>query len=98
MRVYAVDVTGAFHDIRDLDDPAGYDPEHYETAQAFGAHLRNAGSGGIVYRSGRGPGGECVAVLKPRRLSRCRTDRRLTYRWDGTRISVVYEKRALTRP
>jgi hypothetical protein len=97
MRVYAVDVDGTFHDLRALDDPALYDPLAYGAAQAFAGRLREEGSNGIVYRSVRRAGGECIAAFRPKLLSRCRTDRHLTYRWDGTRISVVYEKRAFKR-
>jgi hypothetical protein len=97
MRVYTVDVTGEFHDLRDADLPDVYAPDRYDASRTLAARLRGEGSGGIVYRSVRRPHGRCVAVFRPRRLSRCRIDRHLTYRWDGTRISVVYEKRAFPR-
>jgi RES domain-containing protein len=97
MRVYAVDVTGEFHDIRQLKAPEIYARDEYSAAQTLGARLREAGSNGIVYRSVRRENGECVAVFRPRRLSRCRTDRHLSYRWDGTRITVVYERRSVRR-
>ncbi len=97
MRVYAVDVAGEFHDLRDADLPDVYAPERYDVSQALASRLRDAGSNGIVYRSVRRPEGRCIAVFRPRRLSRCRTDRHLTYHWDGTRISLVYEKRAFPR-
>lgn len=97
MRVYAVDVAGEFHDIRPLDAPAVYSCDDYIASQELGARLREAGSNGIVYRSVRRSGGECIAVFKARRLSRCRTDRHLSYRWDGSRITVIYERRPVRR-
>jgi hypothetical protein len=97
MRVYAVDVAGEFHDLRAAELPDIYAPDGYGAAQALALRLRDGGSNGIVYRSVRHAGGQCVAVFRPRLLSSCRIDRHITYRWDGTRIDVVYEKRALRR-
>jgi hypothetical protein len=97
MRVYSVDVTGEFHDLRDADLPDVYAPKRYDASQALAARLRGDRSNGIVYRSVRRPQGRCIAVFQPRRLSRCRIDRHLTYHWDGKRINVVYEKRAFPR-
>jgi hypothetical protein len=97
MRVYAVDVAGDFHDLRDAGLPDVYAPDRYDASRALAAGLRSGGSNGIVYRSVRRPQGRCIAVFRPKRLSRCRIDRHLTYHWNGTRISVVYEKRAFPR-
>lgn len=97
MRVYAVDVAGEFHDLRDAALPGVYAPDRYDASRALASSLRSAGSNGIVYRSVRRPRGRCIAVFRPKRLSRCRIDRHLTYHWDGARISVVYEKRAFPR-
>jgi hypothetical protein len=97
MRVYAVDVAGEFHDLCDADLPDVYAPDRYDASRALAWRLRDGGSNGIVYRSVRRPQGRCIAVFRPKRLSRCRIDRHLTYHWDGTRISVVYEKRAFPR-
>ncbi|MFC0204657.1 RES family NAD+ phosphorylase [Novosphingobium soli] len=96
MRVYAADLDGRMHEIRDSVDPADpiYDPARYGASQAFAAGLRARGSDGIVYRSVRHPGGECVAVFRPRLLSHCRQERHLCYVWDGQAIATVYEKRA----
>jgi hypothetical protein len=97
MRVYALDVTGEFHDLREAELPDVYSPERYDASRSLAGRLRDAGSNGIVYRSVRRPHGRCIAVFHPKRLSRCRIDRHLTYHWDGTRINVVYEKRAFRR-
>jgi len=95
MRVYAVDLDGALHDIRGLRDrhPALYHPDSYAMAQAFARALRADGAEGIVYQSVRHDGGECAAVFRPRLLSNCRQERHLCYVWDGTAIATIYEKR-----
>jgi hypothetical protein len=95
MRVYAVDLDAALHDVRAL--PAGadvYDPDRYGASQAIAVTLREQGSDGVVYRSVRDEGGECAAVFRPRLLSGCRQERHLCYVWDGAAITTVYEKRA----
>lgn len=97
MRVYATRLVGDLHDIRrrQADLPHLYDPDNYSASQAFAEQLREGGSDGIAYSSVRRPGGECIAVFRPRLLSECKQERHLCYVWDGARISTVYEKRAL---
>jgi hypothetical protein len=73
-----------------------YDPSSYTASQALAIEIRNSGSSGFAYDSVRKPGGECVAIFKPRVLSNCRQERHLTYVWDGSSISTVYEKRDLS--
>jgi hypothetical protein len=94
MRVYAVDLAAEVHDIRGMQasHPAYYHPTSYGASQALAASLRDAGSNGIAYMSVRHPGGECVAVFRPRLLSNCRQERHLCYVWDGKAITMVYEK------
>lgn len=97
MRVYAVDLTAELHDLRALrvSHAALYHPTHYAAAQECARELRDGGSHGMVYSSVRDHDGECVAVFRPRLLSNCRQERHLCYVWDGTTISVVYEKKPL---
>lgn len=96
MRVYAVDLDAAMHDVRELREalPEAYHPDRYAASQALAVELRAAGSDGIVYQSVRHAGGECAAVFRPRLLSNCRQERHLCYVWDGNAIATVYEKRA----
>jgi hypothetical protein len=98
MRVYAVDLDAVLHDIRGMRDTmlGIYDPSSYTASQALAIEIRNSGSSGFAYDSVRKPGGECVAIFKPRVLSNCRQERHLTYVWDGSSISTVYEKRDLS--
>ncbi len=97
MRVYAVDLDAALHDIREMraTQAALYHPDSYAVAQETARSLRHEGANGIVYASVRDEGGECAAVFRPRHLSNCRQERHLTYVWDGSAISTVYEKRML---
>src|SRR5262249_23168098 len=67
MREYLADIDTAFHDIRG-DDPAFaplYDPDSYIASQAFAQPLRAGGSNGVLYRSVRHRGGECVVCFRP---------------------------------
>jgi hypothetical protein len=98
MRVYAVDLDAVLHDIRGMRDTmlGIYDPSSYTASQALAIEIRNSGSSGVAYDSVRKPGGDCVAIFKPRVLSNCRQERHLTYVWDGSSISIVYEKRDLS--
>ena len=75
-------------------DAAVYAPDDYGPAQALGARLRAAGSGGVVYRSVRHERGQCVGLFKPRGASCCLHAAYLLYAWDGQRFTDVYEKTA----
>ncbi len=97
MRVYAVDLDDALHDISELQVslPRVYHTDDYAGGQALGTRLRAEGSSGIVYASVRHAGGACAAVFRPRCLSNPRQERHLCYVWNGQTIATVYEKRAL---
>ena len=98
MRVYAVDLNAALHDIRGMrsSQPAYYHPTSYWMSQDLALRLRESGADGIVYISVRDEGGECAAVLRPRLLSNCRQERHLCYVWDGKTISTIYEKKTFS--
>lgn len=95
MRVLVARIHGDLHDVRDSTDPALSDPDDYSAGQALGTALRAHGSSGVRYPSVRHDGGECVAVLRPRVVSRCRQQAHLGYLWDGKRIAHVIEKTLL---
>ncbi len=97
MRVYLADLVAPLHDLRgrQADFPLVYHDDDYAAGQHLGATLRKDGANGIAYSSVRLPGGECVAVFRPRLLANSRQERHLCYVWDGTRIGAIYEKRAL---
>jgi hypothetical protein len=96
MRVWTGTARRYLHDVRgdaypDLHDDAPR-PEDHPVAQAFGRQLRVQDSWGIVYRSVRHAGGECIAALRPPALSLPVQGAHLAYVWDGARITHVYEK------
>lgn len=97
VRVYAAHLEGELHNIESCRNtyPALYDPDSYVISQGFGRHLRETGSNGIIYGSVRHPGEICVAVFRPRLLTGCHQAKHLTYCWDGTLITRVYEKKDL---
>jgi len=94
MRVYIGKIAKPLHDIRvghdDLHDP---DTSTWPTSQAFGQKMWLKKSWGIVYRSVRNAGGECIAALRPPAVTIPRQGPHLSYSWDGSRITNVYEKR-----
>ena len=95
LRVLGLRVRGTYRELRGLRRPDLYHPTDYAASQAFAAKLREEGARGVVYDSVRLAGGQCLAAFTPMGLSHCRHLRFLCYRWDGERISVVYEKRPL---
>ncbi len=98
MRAYVAQLDGELHDLRGCQEtyPQIYHPTDYSAGQAVGARLRDAKSNGLIYVSVRQApelSNTCVAVFRPPCLSECRQERHLTYRWDGSAISEIYEKR-----
>ena len=94
MRLYRVAIDARLHDLRPAGavDAAVYDGDDYAAAQALGARLHAVGSAGVVYRSVRHTGGQCVGLFKPRGASRCLHAAYLLYAWDGERFGDIYEK------
>jgi RES domain-containing protein len=93
MRVLVARVDADLHDVREAEDPRIHDPADHRAGRALAARLRSAGSWGVLYRSVRRPGGECVALFRPRAVQRCHQAGHLAYLWDGERIAHVVEKR-----
>ncbi len=63
MRLYRADFDARFQDVR--KKAALHDPDSYAASQAYARELLAAGSDGVLYRSVRRPGGECVACFRP---------------------------------
>lgn len=97
MRCYLADVACELHELRGrrIELPDIYDPASYVASQKLGRQLRDAGSNGVAFDSVRRPGGQCLAVFRPRLVQNVRQNVHLRYAWDGTAISEVYEIRAL---
>ena len=92
MRAYVARPTKPMLDVRGLKDEALHDPNDYSAAQAFAKPLQESGEWGLIYRSVRHEGGECIAALKPQAVSIPIAGPALAYVWDGDRISKVYAK------
>jgi len=75
-------------DARSAQYPEIYELKSYAESQYFGGLVLERGHEGIVYRSVRRAGGECVAIYNPAALSDCRDARELVYRYAGGRIEV----------
>lgn len=91
--VLSAQVSGAFTDIRGAEKkrPELYDPDpaRYAPAQAWAAEQRAAHTDGIAYTSVRHPGGECVAVFRPKAVHHCGYLKPFRYFWDGRKITAV---------
>lgn len=96
MRAYVGRILKPFYDVRGdgYEELHGPTPSDYPVAQGFAKALRahDPDAWGIVYRSVRDPGGECIAALRPPAVSVPTHGPHLTYVWDGRRITTVYEK------
>lgn len=84
LRVYLADFSARFHDIRTRRGAATlYDADDYSASQRLGSALLDAGSNGIVYRSVRHAGGECLACFRPRLVNNVRVGGHYEFRWEG---------------
>ena len=92
MRVYMGEVIKPLHDIRGEGYESQHTPDDWAPGQMFGKDMKSINSWGIVYRSVRDPGGECIAALRPPAVSIPRQGAHLSYVWDGMQISHVYRK------
>lgn len=95
MRVYVGKILKPFHDIRTSHYKHLHDPNDYFQSQQFGKIMKEIESWGIVYRSVRFEGGECIAAMRPPAISKPKQGMHLVYVWDGEMITDIYEKRAL---
>lgn len=94
LNAYEARIDAPVHDVRDAHERFGVayvtEPRHYPRSQAFARRLRDAGSGGIAYDSVRDPGGQCVALFRPRGVRPpARHRARVSCRWDGEARDIV---------
>ena len=96
MRAYTAAVAKPLHDVRGPRWHGVHAPDDYLPSQALAARLRAMKSWGLVYRSVRDPGGECIAALRPRAITLpVRQSSHITLRWNGSRIEQWYGKARL---
>lgn len=91
LRLYHADFAAPFHDIRGGGRSYAplHDPDSYQQSQAFARDLFDGGGNGIVYRSVRHEGGECLACFRPPLVLNVRVAAHYELRWEGTRIPRV---------
>jgi hypothetical protein len=94
MRLYQVAIDARLHDLRPEGavPAAVFDADDYAASRALGHALHARGSAGVVYRSVRRAGGQCVGLFKPRGARACVHAAVLLYAWDGQRFTDIYEK------
>lgn len=92
MRAYVGRPLQPFLDIRSPRFDHLHHPDDYATSQAYAKPLQQQDHWGLVYRSVRHEGGECIAAFKPQAVSIPMAGAALAYVWDGERIAKVYEK------
>ena len=95
MRVYIGNVIKPMHDVRGDGYEQLHNPDDWTASQAFGQAMKTINSWGIVYRSVRDAGGECIAALRPPAVSIPKQGAHLSYVWDGVGITDVYRKTLL---
>ncbi len=91
VRAYLADFAAEFHDIRGPNPVFKplYSPNSYAASQKFGQQLLAAGSNGVIYRSVRHKGGQCLACFRPKQVKNVRQGEHFEYRWHGTRIPSI---------
>ena len=96
LRWIQADLMHKLHDLRGQGATmaAADDPAHYGASQQLGRALRAQGSAGIAFESVRRLEGQCVAVFKPRALSKARAVGHIGLHWDGRAITHWFEKGA----
>lgn len=90
MRLYYAGFDADFHDVRSPARAwdAVHDPDDVSAAQRLARTLLDAGSNGIVYRSVRHAGGECLACFRPKLVKNVQIGGHFEYRWRDGRAAV----------
>ena len=89
MRLYHADFSASFHDVRGAGWEHVHDPDDHTPGQRLGRALFEAGSNGIVYRSVRHAGGECLVSFRPKLVTGVKPAGHFEYRWRGRREPSV---------
>ena len=95
MRTYIGEICKPMLDVRGPEFNHLHDPDDWSHGQQFARNASKNGDWGIVYRSVRQPGGECIAALRPPAISLPRQGPHYSYVWDGKNITNIIHKRVL---
>lgn len=90
-RLYVAAISGRYDDLRKKAMSAKvYDLDSYDVSHAYGHKVYEANRlDGIVYKSVRHKGGDCICVFRPRLVTKCQIIKYLQFRWDGHHIVAV---------
>jgi hypothetical protein len=92
-RCYLARVEPPLHDLRGSGWRHVHAPADYAPSQALARELRMAGSWGLLYRSVRRPGGECIALLRPKAVKLpVHQGPHVALCWDGRAVAGWYSK------
>ena len=91
MRCYSGTIAKPLDDVRGaayarLQKPA---LSSWRVTQPFGKKRRDSGSWGLLYKSVRNAGGQCVAAFRPLTISKPRQGKHFRYRWNGSEIDQL---------
>jgi hypothetical protein len=86
-RLLANTIDLGLHDLRALAE--FHHPADYTASQATGRELRAKGANGVVYRSVRCPGGECVGIFWPDVIPAPVQGDHFDFHWDGKAVDRV---------
>jgi hypothetical protein len=91
VRLYLADFDARFHDVRPKKPPNAplHDPHSYAASQAFGRELLAMGANGVIYRSVRRTGAECIACFRPALIANVRAAAHFEYLWEGARTPTI---------
>jgi len=88
MRCYICRVNAELEDVR--ADDGVHNPLNFAEAQAVGEKFKRQGALGILYKSVRHSGGECIAALRPCALiPPAKQSGHYQFHWDGQNIKHV---------
>ena len=87
MRCYINKISLDLHDIRDDGFEHLY-TDDYIAPQQFAKHMRANGSNGLLYKSVRDEGGECVAAFKPKAVTIPIQSGHYKYIWSGKKQKI----------
>lgn len=97
MRSYEGHIIKPLHDIRGPLFHHCHHREDYTASQKLGSRLKKSASWGLIYKSVRDKGGECIAAFRPPAISIPKPISHLRYVWDGKKIIEVFDTKLLVR-
>lgn len=90
MRAYINKVVKPVLDVRDMPELHRPDPSAYGDSQAFAREQRDGKTWGLLYRSVRLDGHECVAAFRPQAVSLPVQGPHLRYVWDARAGAITH--------